>query len=259
MVKPDYQLAIEAKCKSLGWTEAADNGGTPIQTFAKKGWVQYYGAKNRAIYYFNGTAYSALKNEMDKYDATGQDNFSIITADYQTTNKGGGYIGIKLVADNAYTGNSFPEGIIITSPGIGVFLVYGTIYKEYLRLGRWNSPLGFPINEVVNTPNTIRDKGYYEGFQNGTIWHSAFFNVGGALWGKALKMFVAVDYERGWLGYPVESCNPNLTDNQKQSIGFEKGHILLNDRTTGCGSYANYLKTSYANVQGKLVSNEPCY
>jgi hypothetical protein len=185
-IKLDYQLAIEAKYKALGWTEAADNGGTPIQTFAKKGWVQYYGAKNRAVYYFNGTAYSALKNEMDKYDATGQDNFSVITSDYQTTNKGGGYIGIKLVSNNTFTGNVFPDGIIITSPNIGVFVVYGTVYKEYLRLGLWNSPLGFPTNEVVKTPNNVNDTGYYGSFQNGYIWHSALFN-GWCLVGKDIK------------------------------------------------------------------------
>jgi hypothetical protein len=83
--------------------------------------------------------------------------------------------------------------------------------------------------------------------------------MGGALWGKTLKMYIATDYERGWLGFPVGSCNPNLTDNQKQDTEFERGHILLNDRTNGCGSYSNFLKTSYADVKGKLVAGEPCY
>lgn len=220
---PDYQKAINAKYKELGWTEGADNGGIAQATAAKKGYVQYYGSKNRAIYYFKGQAFSVLNYEMVKYDALGQDNFALISSDYQAISGGGGFIGITKVSDNS-------EGIIITSPSIGVFTVYGEIYKKYKALNRWSGILGFPTTDEVDLTSK---KGRYNGFQKGQIYFGTTTGAQ-AFWGKLETLYAKTGFDTGWLGLPTTSCDPNVAEG-KQYVRFQNGAI----DAAPCGNYYN--------------------
>ena len=228
-VLPDYQLAIDAKYKALGWTEGADNGGKPIQTKAAKGWVQYYGAASRAIYYFNGTAFSALKNTMTKFDAIGQDNFAVITADEKTIATGGSYLEITKLADNT-------AGVIVNTPANGTNTIYGDIYKKYLLLNRWDGPLGYP---TIDESDLTSKKGRYNGFTKGQIYYST---VAGAVafWGKINTLYGKAGYDGSWLGLPIEGCDINKTESN-QTMNLQYGSIRLNG---ACGNFY-----TLANVQ----------
>ena len=224
---PDYQTAIEAKFKALGWDKdghALFNGTGPVKTVGGKGYVQYYtfGTRKTAIYFFNGKgAFAVDTEEMTKYDALGQDNWGFVVSDPKPTKSGGcSYIEVLR--------NDGSEGIITCQN-----LVDGEVYKKYNTLNRWDGPLGLPTASVLLTPANATDKGVFGSFQNGTIWHTP--TVGAvALWGKVLKLYAAIDYERSWLKYPTESCDPNKGD-ANQSVAFERGKIGVS--ANGCGNY----------------------
>ena len=224
---PDYQTAIEAKYKALGWDKdghALLNGTGPVKTVGGKGYVQYYafGTRQTAIYYFDGKgAFSMDTEEMKAYDKAGQDNWGLVVSDQKGTKTGGcGYNDI-ITTDG--------KEAIITCQN----LVYGEVYKKYKDLNRWDGPLGLPTASILVTPANATDKGVFGSFQNGTIWHTP--TVGAvALWGKVLKLYAAIDYERSWLKYPTESCDPNKGD-ANQSVAFERGKIGVS--ANGCGNY----------------------
>jgi|GEM_PF-5377958 len=225
----DYQKVIDAKYKTLGWTNGPDNGGKAIQTAGKKGWVQYYGGKDRAIYYFNSTAYAVLNYEMKKYDQLGQDNYALILADYVSLKNNVGYIGIKKVSDNS-------DGIIITNPAGLTTLIDGEIYKKYKALDRWDGILGYPITDEMDLTSK---KGRYQHFsknESGTpytaqIYYSAATGAQ-AFWGKIDKLYNALGYDGGWLGLPTTSCDPNIAEG-KQYVRFQNGAI----DGAPCGNY----------------------
>lgn len=246
--KPDYQLAIEAKYKALGWTEAADNGGVPLQTAGSKGYVQYYGAKERAIYYFSGNAYSMMRDEVKKYDATGQDNFALITSDSKLANPVGLHYNDITLLDNSV-------GVVVTAP-TGTFLVYGVIYQEYLRLNRWDGTMGFPTNDESTL--TTRKEGRWSSFQTGQIYWSAATGAH-AFWGKVESMYrtAGVGYDGSWLGLPTASIDPSLPDT-KQLIRFEKGYIST---AAACSGYLNLpLQLLLQNGATPATGSQyPCY
>lgn len=221
------KTAIEAKFKAIGWDKdghAPFNGGGAAKTAGGKGYVQYYafGSRKTAIYYFEGKgAFAVDTEEMIKYDALGQDKWGVVVSDPKGTKTGGcGYIDVIR--------NDGSEGIITCQN-----LVDGDVYQKYKALNRWNGPLGLPTASVLLTPANATDKGVFGSFQNGTIWHTP--TVGAvALWGKVLKLYAAIDYERSWLKYPTESCDPNKGD-ENQSVAFQGGKIGIS--STGCGNY----------------------
>jgi uncharacterized protein with LGFP repeats len=134
-------------------------------------------------------------------------------------------------------------------------LLDGEIYKKYKALNRWEGPLGLPTAGVQLTPANASDKGVFATFQNGVIWHTP--TVGAvALWGRMLKLYAAIDYERSWLGYPTTSCDPTRTDTQ-QVLKFQGGSI----DAAVCGSYFTLegvplLQNGLRPAAGKLP---PCY
>jgi hypothetical protein len=226
---PEYQKAIEAKYKAIGWTNGLDNGGTAIQTAGKKGWVQYYGGKDRAIYYFENTAYAVLNFEMKKYDQLGQDNFALITSDYVSLKNNAGYIAIKRLSNSS-------EGLIITNPAGVTTLIDGEIYKKYKALDRWDGVLGYPIIDELDLGSK---KGRYQHFSKnpaGTpytaqIYYSAATGAH-AFWGRIDKLYDRTGYDSGWLGLPITSCDPARVD-KLQVVKFQNGTIDAAD----CGSY----------------------
>ncbi|AYQ30687.1 LGFP repeat-containing protein [Runella sp. SP2] len=246
---PDYKAAIKAKYQQLGWMPEADNGGEPVKTASGNGWVQYYGNKDRAIYYIDGKAFGFLNYEMKKYEALGQDKFTALgtpTSDWQQFLTG-------------ITGNEFTKGVIVSTPK-GVFAVYGSIYERYKAIGRWNSPLGYPIGDEGTM--TTRKEGRFQHFtKTGPIGQIYWSQTTGAqaFWGKVEIMYgrAGVGYDGSWLGLPKSSCDPNKADNQ-QTVDFEKGKIITGPT---CGAYLNQdNETVYQNgTRAANVNSIPCY
>ena len=249
---PEYQTVIEAKFKALGWDKdghALFNGTGPVKTVGGKGYVQYYafGTRKTAIYYFDGKgAFSMDTAEMTKYEALGADNFAFVVSDPKSSGTGSGHNEIIKISDNS-------AGIIISTPNVGTFVVYGEIYKKYLAINRWSSPLGYPISDELPTP---ADNGRFNSFSNGVIW--SFPTTGtNALWGKIIKLYLAIDYERSWLGKPTESCDPNKGD-ANQRVGFENGSVGVGSGGT-CGNYYNKSGLSVLQTGKTSSSVIPCY
>lgn len=239
---PDYQVAIDAKYKSLGWTQGADNGGVPQQTDGKKGWVQYYGSKDRAIYYYPadgsyaGGTFGVLKEVMTKYNSLGMEL----------------YIGLGRLTSGETTVNGLfhfadTEFGIVTN---GDRVVYGEIYKKYKALNRWEGKLGFPLNDESDLSSK---KGRYNAFTGGQIYWSASTGAQ-AFWGLTGRMYGATGYDTGWLGLPTTSCDP-AKDEILQVVKFEKGTIRA---FATCGSYQNLADVTVTK-EGKTASNIPCY
>ena len=253
--KPDYQVAIEAKFATLGWDKDGHvpfNGTGIVKTTAGKGYVQYYafGGRKTAIYYYPATgAFGMDTNEMTKYDAAGQDNFAYVTSDPKSSGAGSAHNELTRISDNS-------AAFIITTPNVGVFYVHGPIYAKYVATGRWTGPLGYPTGDVSNTPANATDKGTFVTFQTGGIWNTPTIGTQ-AIWGKAYKMWVAVDWERSWLKYLTTSCDPALADN-RQFVRFQNGGI-----NTGptCPAYSNTNnETVYKDgTRAANVSLIPCY
>lgn len=246
---PDYQKAINAKLIMMGWDKdghALFNGTGPVKTSGGTGYVQYYafGARKTAIYYYPSKGASAMDTaEMNSYDASGQDKWALVTSDPKSCGSGCGYNEIMTTADNM-------EGIIIF--GISV---PGEFYKKYKALKLWDGPLGLPVTSVLDTPNKSVDKGTFVTFKNGTIWNTPTIGTQ-ALWGKVLSLWSSVDYERSWLGYPMESCDPNK-GNAFQKVAFQNGSIGVGDTGT-CGNF--YDKSGLSVLKtGKTASGIPCY
>lgn len=259
--KPAYQIAIEAKAAALGWT-SADNGGVAVQTAAKKGWVQYYGSKDRAIYYypadgaFAGGAFGMLILEMKKYDARGQDNFAYVSSDPKLTTGNGYYNEIIEIAGKT-------QGILVSPPTSGkTYAVYGNIYAKYLALNRWDGPLGFSTNDESPLNGTVA--GRYNNFTKGSSNGAIVFNgdIGTqAVWGKIYTLWGATNFDSGWLRLPTGSCDPNKVDND-QGVKFQNGII---SNPAGCGKYFDPLGTqliqngSRPSVILGVTLTPPCY
>lgn len=247
---PEYQTAIEAKFKAIGWAtdgHAPFNGTGPVKTVGGKGYVQYYayGGRKTAIYFYSGKgAFAVDTEEMIKYDALGQDNWGLVVSDPKATKTGGcGYIDVIR--------NDGSEGIITCQN-----LVDGDVYKKYKVLNRWDGPLGLPTASVLLTPANATDKGVFGSFQNGTIWYTP--TVGAvALWGKVLKLYASVDYERSWLKYPTASCDPNKGD-VNQSVAFQGGKIGVSSSGT-CGNYYDKSDLSVFQNGTRGTGTPPCY
>lgn len=250
----DAKAAIEAKYKVLGWDKdghAPLNGGGAMQTQGGGGYVQYYalGTGKSAIYFYAGKgAFGMNQTEMSAYDAAGQDKFAYVVSDPKSCGTGCGYNDMIMKADNS-------EGINLSG-----FWVYGEIYKKYKAVNRWDGPMGVPTSSESNTPTTATDGSkfneFYKGSSRGVIWFTPKSGAQ-AVWGKALKMYAAPDYERSWLKWPKSSCDPNKADNQ-QTVDFDNGRILTGPT---CGAYLNKEnETVYQNgTRAANVGNIPCY
>ncbi|WP_428660744.1 LGFP repeat-containing protein [Runella sp.] len=246
----EYKTAIEAKYKALGWDKdghAPFQGTGIIKTAAGKGYVQYYafGGRKTAIYYFEGKgAYAMDTEEMVAYDNAEQDKFALVVSDPKGTATGGCAYNDILTTDGS-------EGIITCQN-----LIYGDIYKKYKEVNRWDGPLGLPTSGVLPTPAQGTDKGTFVTFKNGGIWNTPTIKTQ-AVWGKAYKMWVAQDWERGWLKFPITSCDAGKVDNL-QSVDFQGGSVKTGPT---CGAYFNKLnETVYQNgAKATNVSNIPCY
>lgn len=245
----DYQKAINAKFVSMGWDKdghALFNGTGPVKTAGGTGYVQYYafGARKTAIYYYPSKGASAMDTaEMISYDAAGQDKWALVVSDPKPCGSGCGYNEILTTTDNM-------DGVIILG-----LSVPGEFYKKYKALNLWDGPLGLPTTGVLDTPNKAVDKGTFVTFKNGTIWNTPAIGTQ-ALWGKILKMWSAIDYERSWLGFPVASCDLNTAEG-KQYVRFQKGAI----DGASCGNYYSsggiLLYKTGATPTGGAVP--PCY
>ncbi len=245
---PEYQKAIDAKFKAIGWDtdgHSKFNNSLPVKTAGGKGYVQYYafGSRKTAIYFFSGKgAFAMDTEEMIAYDNAGQDNWGLVVSDPKATKTGScGYNDI-ITTDG--------KEAIITCQN----LVYGNVYAKYKEVGRWDSPLGLPTSSEINTPsnNPAYAKARYNNFQNGIIWS---FSTGTyAFWGRMLKLYGLQDYERGWLKLPTESCDPKKADN-KQFVRFQGGNIDGAD----CGSlYGTDGLIRYKDGSSKTAA-PPCY
>ena len=249
-VGDDYQKAIDAKLAALGWDKdghARLNGSLPVKTSGGTGYVQYYaiGSGQAAIYYFPGKgAFGVNEVEMKAYDALGQDKWGLVVSDPKGTVAGGcGHNEVILVKDNS-------EGIITCN-----IVLYGPIYAKYKELKRWDGPLGLPTAAILDTPNKAVDGGTFGTFKNGVIWNTTATKAN-AIWGKVLKLYAAIDYERSWLGFPKESCDPNKGD-ASQRVVFQKGAIGVGS-DGACGNYYNASGLSVTN-KGVTSSYIPCY
>jgi uncharacterized protein with LGFP repeats len=247
---PEYQKAIDAKFKSIGWAtdgHAKFNNSNPVKTTGGKDWVQYYsfGDKKEAIYYSDKGAFAVLALEMEAYDGAGQDNFGTIVSDPKPTLAGA-------CNYNDIITNDGKEGIIYCKN-----IVKGEIYKKYKDFNRWDGPLGLPSSTELDTPtsNPSNVKGKYNAFQKGTIWTFSKGTYG--LWGKALAMYAATDWERGWLGLPIESCDAGKADNL-QSINFQNGSIKSGP---SCPAYFNKINETVLKNGNYAVNVNaiPCY
>lgn len=250
-VKYDYQAAIDAKYNALGWPATPDNGDHAQPTMGGTGWVQYYGNKSQAIYYVNGSAYGMLGDEMKKYDALKQDQFAILTSDAKPSSAGSVayYNEFKRVTDGS-------AGIVITSPNVGTFVVYGDIYKKYLALNRWDGVLGYPTSDESTNKSQFR----YNSFtKNGSGGYIVAGPAGSqAIWGKTYKMWGNTSYETGWLGVPTSSCDPAKGD-YGQLVQFQNGLITISN--TGCGQYkrSNTIVPVNGNILSGVLTAIPCY
>lgn len=261
---PDYQTAIQAKYKALGWTQEADGSNTYTQTAGLKGWVQYYGGKDRAIYYFPndgdypGGAFGMLNYEMKKYETLGQDNYGYVASDP-------GEIAVSSTASVHYNEivrqSDKTPGVIMTAPApyAGTYVVAGPIHQEYLRQGRWSGPLGYPRTDELNTQKAGGRYHYFSKTGATIIWSQS--TGAHAYWNRVDDLYRAAGYSVGWLGFPKSSCDPNVADN-KQQVLFEGGIIQFVTFGTNayCGRYFisanNYaLPNGKAYVSGLL----PCY
>ena len=218
---PEYQTAIDAKFKQLGWDKdghAKFNGTGPVKTAAAKGYVQYYAYGNvkMAIYFYPGKGAFAMAGEETKaYDGAGQDQFAFVVSDPKPTSGGCGYNDLLLVNGD--------EGMVMCN-----VMVYGQIYKKYKELKRWEGPLGLPTSSELDLSSK---KGMYNTFEKGQIYWGA--NTGAhAFWGKIDKLYKSAGYDGGWLGLPTTSCDINVAEG-KQYVRFQNGAI---DGAT-CGNY----------------------
>lgn len=246
----DAKTAIEAKYKALGWDKDGHtlfNGSGPIKTVGGKGYVQYYafGSLKMAIYFYPGKgAFAMYSEETAAYDKAGQDNYALVVSDPKPTLTG-------LCGYNDILTNDGSEGIITCGT-----IYYGSIYKKYKEVNRWDGPLGPPTSGILPTPAQATDKGTFATFKNGGIWSIPATGTQ-ALWGKAYKMWVAVDWERSWLKFPITSCDPSKADNL-QSVDFQGGAIKTGPT---CGAYFNKdNETVYQNgTKAANVNSIPCY
>lgn len=226
VLKYEYEIAIEAKYKALGWDKDGHspfNGSAPVKTKAGKGYVQYYafGSRKTAIYYYEGKgAFAMDTEEMIAYDNVGQDTWGFVVSDPKPTLTGAClYNDIIIAVDGK-------EAIIYCQN-----LVYGNIYQKYKDLKRWDGPLGLPTSSETPGANSYTDKGRFSLFQNGLIVFRADIGTQ-AIWGRSYKLWAATDFERGWLRFPTTSCDPTRTDIQ-QVIKYQGGTV----DAASCGSY----------------------
>jgi uncharacterized protein with LGFP repeats len=47
------------------------------------------------------------------------------------------------------------RGVVVTTPALGTFGVYGPIYSRWSTSGSWRSPLGYPASDVAPTPDGV--------------------------------------------------------------------------------------------------------
>lgn len=246
----DYQKLIDAKFSALGWDKdghARLNGSLPVKTAGGKGYVQYYAIGNgqSAIYYFPGKgAFGVNEVEMRAYDAVGQDKWGLIVSDPKGTVPGA-------CGHNDIVTNDGAEGIITCQT-----IIHGSIYKKYKEANRWDGPLGLPTSGIMLTPANATDKGTFITFKNGGIWSTPSTGTQ-AIWGKAHKMWAAQDWERGWLKFPITSCDLTKADNL-QTVDFQGGLVRTGPT---CPSYLNKNnETVYLNgTRAANVSSIPCY
>ena len=220
---PDYQREIDKKLANVGGDP--DNGGKAVPTKGGKGWVLYLNNKTHAIFYFPsdfselGEAFYMRDLFLYEYDRLGQDSDSglgVVRSDAKNVTSG--------------TYHEFANGVLMNTVRTGntPFAVYGKIYIEYLRLNRWDGPLGAPI--ITESELTSR-KGRYMAFQTGQIYWSESTGAH-AFWGKLDQMYKSAGYDTGWLGLPLNSFDQkSYTD----IIKFQYGQIKIN--ADNCGRY----------------------
>jgi hypothetical protein len=221
--KPDYQKEIDKKLVAVGGDP--DNGGAAVPTKGGKGWVLYLNNKTHAIFYFPsdfselGETFYMRDLFFYEYDRLGQDSESglgVVRSDAQNVTSG--------------TYHEFANGVLMNTVRTGntPFAIYGKIYTEYLRLNRWDGPLGAPI--IAETELMSR-KGRYIMFQTGQIYWSESTGAHG-FWAKMDQMYKTAGYDTGWLGLPLNSYDQkSYTD----IIKFQNGQIKIT--ADNCGRY----------------------
>ncbi|OYO24446.1 hypothetical protein CGZ93_03375 [Enemella dayhoffiae] len=118
----------------------------------------------------------------------------------------GAYEGFGAPLGNAICGlkdggcfQRFEKGTIYWSPKTGAHLVVGAILDRWSQLKNETGTLGYPTSSEICG---LRDGGCVQHFQGGLMYWSpksgAYF-VRGAIYNK----FASLDWERGFLGYPV--------------------------------------------------------
>ncbi|NNG21258.1 family 16 glycosylhydrolase [Naumannella sp. ID2617S] len=104
---------------------------------------------------------------------------------------------------------SFEKGMIYWSPKTGAHLVGGAIFQHWAELKFETGLLGYPVSSEICG---LRDGGCVQHFQGGLMYWSpktgAHFTRG-----AIFQKYGSLDWERGFLGYPVTDETCGLRDN----------------------------------------------
>jgi hypothetical protein len=119
----------------------------------------------------------------------------------------------------------YENGHILWHPAHGAHALIGPIFKKYAENNFEVGFLGYPVGDQI----PLRDKGYAQGFQNGSIYGSeryGAFIVNGAI-GDA---WAASKWEGGPYGYPI-SDEKKLPDAIGVLQDYETGHVYYSPGT----------------------------
>ncbi|GAA1722141.1 hypothetical protein GCM10009702_24880 [Propioniferax innocua] len=129
----------------------------------------------------------------------------------------------------------FEHGAIYWSRGNGTRTIRGDIYKRYMQMGRHTSALGVPMSSEFSGGHGTR----VTRFQHGglIIWKAD--RGAKAIYGKIVKKYGELDWERGPLGAPLSN---EFTGGHGVRVNtFDRGAIYWHP-TTGADANAVYGK-----------------
>lgn len=114
-----------------------------------------------------------------------------------------GHLGLPTSDETAVQGgrsNAFENGRIYWSGATGPHVVGGAVLARYAVLGGPESPLGLPVTDEQDAPQSAR----MNGFQGGAVYWSASTGSN-AVYGAIAVKYAALGNAAGWLGLPTSS------------------------------------------------------
>ena len=120
--------------------------------------------------------------------------------------------------DNVGRYTVFDKGSIYWTPNTGAFEVHGVIRDQWKTLAWETGPLGYPITDEMQTPDT---KGRYNVFEHGSIYWTEATGAHEVL-GAIRDKWKELGWEAGALGYPITG-EEDVTGGRKSE--FEHGSI----------------------------------